>query len=304
MRGRKMQRSGAVHIPEKSRQYFRMLCDSTQFFEAGVPGGIPTPSLKTHCFARGSLSIGTSSVGFISLAPWQGCSNTQTCGFFTGPNFAGNSFTNVAAALSVIAYNTNSPYASTDIGAAPLAQYRLISACLRVRYTGTELTMGGTVHALHHPEQESLNGVTIAGLDLYRQTSRFPVSREWVTVNYCPSQNAITYFEDPNPATAFTFMGIMVDGTAGNTFDWEMYGNYEFVGRNIRGQTPSHNDSVALATAQSTMSHPPFGVTNEPPEKHTSEMQGIFNEVLKEGTTYVVKAAADSAIAAFKASVS
>lgn len=287
-----------LHIADKSRQYFRMLCDSSHFYEAGVPAGIPAPSLKTHCFSKGAFVTGTAGVGFVYVGPWQGATNDTSFGFYSGPAFAGSAFSSTTAANAVISMNTNSQFTAAEIGVAPLAQYRLISAELKIRYTGTELNLGGTVHALHHPEQESLTGVTVQGIDLYKQTSRFAVSRRWSSIHYCPSNNAITYFEDPNPTTVHGFMGFLVQSPAGNSFDFEFYGNYEYVGRNVRGQTPSHNDSVAYNAAQATMSMPPFGVTDAPPEKYVPKMENLFEEVLKEGSTYVLGAAAKAATTA------
>lgn len=271
------------------------------FREVGVPIGDPVPSLKTSAFARGSFAIGTQNVGFVYFGPWNGATSNTTCGLYTGPNFNGTAFTNVGVPPDLVAVNTNAPYVAADIGPAPLAQYRLICASLRIRYKGTQLQLGGTVHGLFHPEQESLTGVTVPGLDLYKETQRFPVSRNWQTINFCPSSADAGYIEVANALTIGRqyFMGFIVESTPSNTFDWEFYAQYEYAGRNIRGATPACNDPVAYYAAVEAMrSAPHYATFDIPVDKYAAQQENHFQQLIRDGTTYVASGLAKAAVGA------
>lgn len=278
-----------------------MLCDPTEFMEAGVPDGSPLSSLKQHCFSKGTFETGSQNVGFVAVQPWLG-SVTGSCGTYSLNGYPGNTITSTTAAGQVASLGTNSMFATGDIGPSPLAQYRLISACLRVRYTGTELNKGGTIHALQHPEHESIDGITIPGIDLYRQAGRFQVSREWTTVNYIPTNSGTVYYETFAGVPANMFMGIMVESPQNNTFDYEFYGNYEYAGRNMRGQTPPNLDPIAYSTAREVLGQRPWGTFQRPSSSFVKEMESLLGSALVAGTTYVVgKGAAWAAQAGAKA---
>lgn len=292
------QRPARIHVAPKSMDYFRMLCDSSTFRDAGVPIGDPVPSLKSHCFSRGTFACGTQGVGFVYFGPWNAGTSDTTCGLYSGPSFTGVAFTNIGTPPALVAVNTNAPYLAADIGPAPLAQWRLVSAMLRIRYTGTTLNLGGTVHGLFHPEQESLTGITIPGLDLYKQTARMSVSRDWQTINFCPSTQDGGYTEAADNAALGRpyFMGFIVNSTPSNTFDFEFYVNVEYAGRNIRGQTPGTNDPVAYFAAAEAMRVAP--VHDKALPKYTAQMENSFENLIKEGTTYVASGLAKAAVGA------
>jgi len=137
-----------------------------------------------------------------------------------------------------------------------LARWRLVSACLRVRYISQEVQRGGSIIAFAHPEHISLTGMGPTQLLAFNTAKKVPVNREWTTVLYCPIINA--WQVGPNaegtPDYGDRFMGIMIEsGTNTNQFEFEFHGNYEFEGPNIRGKTLCINDAVGTSIIQAGM---------------------------------------------------
>lgn len=139
--------------------------------------------------------------------------------------------------------------------------------------------------------------MTVPGVDLYKQAVRYPVSREWKTVNFCPSTADGGYVEAANNTGTYNyFMGFIVESAHTNTFEFEFYANIEYAGRNVRGQTPANNDPVAYFAAAEAMRAAP--VHDKPIPKYQAQMENVFENLVKEGTTYVAGGLAKAAAGA------
>lgn len=166
---------------------------------------------------------------------------------------------------------SNSPYLDTDLapyrptgvtGSGPPAgglHYRLVSACLRIRYTGTTLNCAGSIYSLTEPEHQplgtpTLGGVSIAALGQYPSTNNTSVEdaqHDWVElINGGPmSPNEMEYvtgFGNGAPNASYMVFLIAVPPGISLTFDYEAWCNFEVIGPQIRQKTMSFADPVGL----------------------------------------------------------
>lgn len=257
-----------LNIPQSTQLYGNSLCSPDKFQGAGVPSWPALPTLKTNAFIRGILSVGSAGYGFVYCAPEQ-------LGLSNGPGlrhsisgFAGSDFSPFIAGQTVNV-TSNAQFDSSTFGnGSEQNRWRLVSACLRARYIGTELNRGGSIIAFAHPEHLSLTGMTATDVLAFNTARKTPINREWTTVLYCP----ITIFGWKTALTAENgadngdfFMGLLIEsGVANNQFEFEFFGNYEYEGPTIRGKTRCINDSVGMASIQAGMqSSAPVHVGND-----------------------------------------
>lgn len=259
--------------------YARSLADPFSGPAACIPDYPVMLSRRAKFFAKGFFQTGTLGTGFVVCSPEYGAISDVPIP--AAPNSAAVRYTTAAYALADVQVNgaatlaafTNSDYQAADFGAnAVLAEYRVVSAGLRVRYFGTELNMGGGYVALMEPQHQTVHLMTIPTIKGYIETQTFPVAdkRPWVHVLYKPVLNNDSIYKDVFPACTFTavdfnyymiIIAIAPDPAVSLTFEWEFFGNYEFSGRNIQGKVVSEFDpvgygAVCSATATSQVFKP------------------------------------------------
>lgn len=244
-----------INIPVETQKYGNSLCSPDKYIGAGIPAWPSLPTLKSNARIRGILSVGNAGIGFVYCAPEQlGVNDNAALLYTTGPAFLGSTFS-LAAGVSTA--QSNAQFASTAMGTTNgLARWRIVSACLRVRYISKEIDRGGSIIAFAHPEHISLTGMGTTNLLAFNTAKKVPVNREWTTVLYCPVnvwwQTAAQ--AEGQPDLGDRFMGIMVESSdPGLQFEFEFFGNYEYEGPNIRGKTQCYNDSTGLTTLQAAM---------------------------------------------------
>lgn len=139
--------------------------------------------------------------------------------------------------------NHNGPFPLAMFGeASGQVQYRLVSACLRVKYTGTEEQRGGLLTITEHPEHQATIGKTVAQLQAYDVTRTEAVaSNKWHSCHYSGpiNENEIQFSTTVNPTP---FMTIVASGGNNLSFDVEAYANYEFAGDPIRDKITVTSD--------------------------------------------------------------
>lgn len=228
---------------------------------ACVPGQFPIQTRKLRVYTRGTFYIGMNSAGFIFASPPNAIANDSDCVNFSTNNYAGDgTFTGIADGGpygTVAGARSNSDYTKADFGGTGgTSQMRIVSAGLRVRYTGKELDKSGSMYAFQDPTHNSLVGVTPTQIANEAQARRCQVSREWTTVLYNPVQESdyqLTTNSFPpsigSGSALAWYMGVMVTGcvVTGSSFDYEFYVTYEVNGRNVRGMTRTHSDPLAVA---------------------------------------------------------
>jgi hypothetical protein len=185
----------------------------------------------------------------------------------TAAGWVGSTTTGTTDGSTVIGYNSNSSFASTDF-ADDLCDFRLVSACLRVRYAGTELSRGGRCVALIAPDHAELTGLTASGLLANDSAVSCAVSDgEWTEVIYNGpvSPWEAEYIDGADTTFDDTWcMCIWVDSAAAAaTFEVEAYANFEIVGSLARGKTATLTDPVGGALVSSAITNAQLTVRTE-----------------------------------------
>lgn len=283
--------SDVVNVPVETLKYGNSLCEPDKFTGVGAPVFPSLPTQKATAFARGVLTVGSGKYGFAYVAPEQGSMSDAVTGAFTDSGFAGSAFSGTATPGS-IAIRTNAQYLSAAFGAGTNdTRSRLVSSHLRVRYIGPELQRGGTIVSFQHPQHESLTGLTMQQVLAFKTAKKTPVTREWTTVHYCPlNYNFITGpTSDPGfPDAGDRYMGILVESTAGNEFEWEFFANYEYIGVNVRGKTLCPADPIGISVSQTVMnSMTPVSNGNNSGPSMRETYWNRFKEYLTRSVTWV-----------------
>ena len=240
-------------------QYLRALTNpfDTTISGACVPDLMDLPSKKIRVMGRTSFTIGTAGVGFITLSPRAGASNNVSCANTSLATFVGTTVTDsgVTVATNLMA---QSPYLNTDFGiGVGKLQYRLVGFGVRVRYISTELNRGGRLILFRAPASNfDATGATGADLLGFRTSITRAVSRSWVGLAYQPGSLSDDYdfhtiVSDPNTTSPLV---IFCDGaTAGNTFEVEYIGHYEYNGQ-TNDTTRSHTDLAGMSAIKDAVS--------------------------------------------------
>lgn len=216
--------------------------------EPAVPHGTAL-SQKVKVFSRGSFNTGTTGYGFVAVSPFTACgSNTNPITTSTSSSVMTASST-LGSVATVANANTNSPYASGNIGTgASTLQYKLVGAALYVKYAGTELNRGGDMILFeenNHNTAFSYSYTSMLGQDFAK---RVPVSGDkWEWVCYTPNSDTECEFGS-NVNSGFwinPFLAIAVNSAgASQPFDFEYFAWYEFTGQLARGATSGYSDTI------------------------------------------------------------
>ena len=177
----------------------------------------------------------------------------------TGPTFNNNKTDPIPGwgapfrSGTVDVQNHNGPYSWPQFGNGPQqVQYRLVSAELALKYTGTEEDRGGLVTILEHPEHQSLVGYTLAQLQAYDACRTEAVmANKWHSCFYSgPINDTETEFSSVPLVTPF--MAVVVSGGTNLSFQVEGWANYEFTGDAVRNKImvcADEQGGVAVSTA-------------------------------------------------------
>lgn len=257
-------------------------------FATGPVGCIPSyPTIKsqrTKLWNRGSFDTGSDGYGFIVMNPWAVSSdaNTTSAGIADGfvqystPTYTGAGVitlnvvgTPVAPSGSVVSAQPNSPFTRTQFGTtSALVQYRIVSAGLRIKFSGTALNQGGIVYGLHQPNHETLLNYTRDTMMSFDEGGKFVITGQnsenpdkWFTVLYKPVDpfDCEFAFNPTNPGTvtaATSFpMGFIVKtaATGSQPFEYEAFANVEFTGAPARAKSLSYADPVGFAAVQTAL---------------------------------------------------
>jgi hypothetical protein len=231
--------------------YVKSLHDPKNSVPACIPIFPAVDSYKLKTFVRTSAATGGSGFGCIMLCPNKGVYNNSTCLRVSG---AGNTAI-VSTVLNHVnylytTYSANSPFDTTQMGdGADKMQCRLVSACLRIRYTGTQFNMGGTMTAAVSPRHETWfsSVYNAADISALKGARKIPITDKWVELLWFPVDRTELDFKDPivdNLLLDNESMILHLQTPAVNQpFEVECFMNYEVIGRDARGQTPSFASS-------------------------------------------------------------
>lgn len=251
-----------LHLSPCAMEYAHSLLNPCSAPPCCMPSIGAIASRKLKIFARGTLATSTvpsnAGNGFIICAPSIGMSNSNPWVLVSDTPWAGPTLPGTTG-TGILAFASNSDYTTATFG--PNA-FRTVSLCLRVRYIGTELNRGGAIFGLCEPDHVSLVGKDLSGMRQYAQCAETKVGDGWTEIVYTGPVNP-TEFEYTSTAingsivpNSQYMMAIWIrSAQIGSLFDWEVWGNYEVIGPNIQGKTPSYADAVGLdAVNNGTMS--------------------------------------------------
>jgi len=146
--------------------------------------------------------------------------------------------------------------------------YRTVASGLRVRYTGTELNRGGTIISLANNNHSQMYGQSFVALENNPSATLHPNNRQWignswnsaVTDDYSYQQIGTNSLGNPPAASKNASHIIMVNGTPGNTFDYEIQTFYEAT----PGIDTSDNEMYSVPTETRSDSDPVgYGVVRD-----------------------------------------
>lgn len=251
---RQRERDVSVRQPRMSpcaKEYLRALTDPFGLEVAGSPPCIPDvldlPSYKLATKCRGTVTIGTNGLGYVVIYSQQNANDTSF-GYYTSSTFTGTTVTDVGTGVNPF-LDSRLPYT-----AAAARAHRLVGCGLRVQYIGTELQRGGyLVPGLALAEGDSLLGASITTILDRPDVRSQPTDRAWHGCVYKPMKaDAYAYTVVPSVDVD---MGVLVTGTPGNQYSFEVIRYHEFINyrpsggvvRPVPSQTRSHSDLVGLS---------------------------------------------------------
>jgi len=221
-----------------------------------VPKFPSIESSKRVLFARG-VGACVSGTGGIIARP--DSANDVITAYYsqTGWVSSGSQTLPTSADVGVGAAFPNSGYQAADFIAGGI-QVRLVAFGIRVRYIGTALNAGGVVYELEEPSHHSLEGVSLPTMRQFDSCTSNCFDGSWFESLYQPRFPAdFGYTTGASGQSSFAhFLGLNIqaaDDTA--PFEWEVYGHWEFIGREVRGKSISHqaaieSDRIVSAVAQ------------------------------------------------------
>lgn len=209
---------------------------------------------KQHVWAKGSGAIGAAGFGFVVVRP--SMVSDLTVGTHSTANFAGTGMANSGTGTQGILLN--SPFSEFDFENDPGAgaiglQGRVVSMGIRVRYTGTELGRSGIYVPIEHPNHSNIVDYDIADANMLASTRSLPnnADRDWRVCNWAPvSADELSYLRYPcygfdnegTPDKNQYPMAILLTGTPTETFEYQIFVNFEVVGNVVTNSTPSYGD--------------------------------------------------------------
>lgn len=223
-------------------------------FEGPADACMPvTPAMnsrKMRPFVRGQLSTSsTTGFGFL-IANMLAFANNVSTAWKSGATYAGSTLAITGTGVTVL--TSNSDMASSAFGDG-LANYRLVSMGMRVRYRGSELNRGGRVVVLEEPDHAQLVGLTVDQVLAYEKAKEFEVDGKWCTLLFSGPVSPEEYDYQSSTVIATIsnpYMAIIVEAasaTTSVTYDYEIFWNYELIGPTVRGKTTSDADDVGAS---------------------------------------------------------
>lgn len=217
---------------------------------------------------RGTFAVGSGGLGFFAISPCT--ANDQRAIHFSSASFAGTTVAGTTLATTGVLSVpiTGLPYAAADhyisSGTRPSVQSRLVSVGVRIQYTGTLLNRGGIMRSFSDPGHncvwgyQALGGETEANFHTidgrsYDWALSAIDPTEWdysdgTTTLECtyPFSNGMA-LNTTDSAVGGSPLLVLVDGTAGNTFRYEVVVHVEYIGlKTTSFLTPTHADSVGF----------------------------------------------------------
>lgn len=246
-----------LHLSPCARSYARARLDPFNTNESELPC-IPDlydiPSFKFCSKNRGVCSIGTGGIGYVAVAPNVFSNNgvylASTSNSLVSVNLT---FTNPTTGVTFTP-DVKFPWSSTN----PRLT-RCVAMGLRVRYTGTQLNLGGRTILHNNPGTFDYQARQVNEITTEPSAVVHPCTRMWKGVVWNPSTHAAYEYSDDATkiisSTSASNIGLVAlfEGTPGNTYEFEVVRYFEACDNATASGTfpvpstsKSHSDVVGL----------------------------------------------------------
>jgi hypothetical protein len=259
------------------------------------PAGACVPVLpcldtaKRKIFCRGTGYV--QSNGFGGLTCYTSLAGDTPAAIYTTGTGSSNTMTWDAAHMNKI--SPNSELTAADFSAQQV-QARIVGLGIRLRYTGKQVDMNGSVYALEEPNHGKTDTMNVEDLRAFDRVKTQPFTREWVVAAWQPVLPLETAFSNnayaspfPTPTNPLIILiACQGSGTAGNPslpFEWEYFAHYEAIGIQARGKSESHIAPVQAQRVMAAMQKAPTTVFDAASNHHVSAV-ALSNRVVDEGS--------------------
>lgn len=264
---------------------------------ACVPRAPSIMSRSLRVWVKSEFRTGTGGIGYVSMDVENMVAYDLLSVFHTTSTSTSSTINTFPLGTNDVGLSSNSEfpqaqYANTASG----STWRMVAAALRIRYIGTELNRGGTIIAFQDPSNTTVAGRGVGSLLSEESSVKFPVNREWITVNWRPVL-AIDYDFQYADGFAVTeaplcFMVESPDPAVPMVFEFEASAVFEINGRTVRGMKGTETDTVGFDAvhqmSQNSLELKPSAVPATVKEKNSIEKVA---EYIHKGTSHVQSAA-------------
>jgi len=216
----------------------------------------PIPSTKYKMWTKGAASVGSAGWGAIVVDPGYGVCSDLQCVSVSSTAWAGSGqLPATMTAAGMVPTVNNGPFVSGQLSSQSL-QARLVGCNLTVWPICAELDLQGELYAITHPDNESLLNMTVAQINGYPTSLRFPVdsSRRSITLSWSPTKPEDVDFNimgHHQPSMAIIFTG---KAATSNWLAYEVYWIYEYIGSTAAaGKSISYADPAGFSAVLTTL---------------------------------------------------
>ena len=235
--------------------------------EVCVPDQSLIPSVKSRFKTIFNGSTGVNSWGS-AAAMCGGFGSSTTVAISSNSVNTGTAATTFGAMAGNFANFTTCEWPASEItGSARLM--RIVAYGIRIRYTGTQLNMGGVVHCYRSPNNRDLGLTAIGDLGGYAETVSLPFDREWKAIHWTPQLASDFAYNNTVSLGEDTLVFAIQSAAAQQPFEIEVVAYTETVGVQVGGTTPTHSDAVGFSAAQQASQGDKYVTNGSGPSKQS-----------------------------------
>jgi hypothetical protein len=212
---------------------------------------------------KGTLAVGTNGFGYVACGG-QFANDAASPGNYRAAYWSTEAFTGVqiytpsgADVAGTASGNLNSPYPVSGLTVQGV-EYRQVALGVRVRYMGKELDRAGRLVAFEHPEHHGLNDYTMSQILAYPETESVgnDADRPWICQTAQPKRAAeFSYRDYSSSGQDNPYLAVVIDGNAGDKWEFEVYSLVETVGPNVTNPTESYADDGMASRISTLVGH-------------------------------------------------
>lgn len=209
------------------------------------------PSERLTTFNRFTMTVGSGGTGFVAMnfSPVTSTVDGSENVVYSGATYAGATVA-VPPAVGTNGLGSNSTHTSVGVGT---LEWRLVSAGIRIKYSGTENNRGGAIVTHRSVQNDTTLGETYPTALSHDKSHAEPVDWNWHELLYIPVKPEDFEYKSVAESTIYP-MCIIVASSANNTFDCEAVWHHELIGNLARGKIMSHSSTGDTETFISKVS--------------------------------------------------